>query len=314
MKCLLCANNHFEILRKKLRYGVKRDVLVCKKCGYVFLRPQNSKVKYDNLEYRKVYGPKLGKNVGPKERFDTYLPYQKEISEQIAHLFKPQTSILDVGCSAGFFLSSLKGKVKTRVGLELNPDDARFIKKNLDFKVYNKPLEEVGIEEGPFDIITSLQVLEHIEDPVSFLKNISKNLKPEGWLYLELPNINDILLSVFKEPSYSDFYYREPHVSYFSQETLRRVLDKAGFVGKIKTIQRYNFMNHLNWILCHKPQLNFNLGNDPAKLINENPGEKSEPVDDLNSLIKKTDKDYKKIVVKYGLGETLCFLGKKKKT
>jgi 2-polyprenyl-3-methyl-5-hydroxy-6-metoxy-1,4-benzoquinol methylase len=257
-----------------------------------------------------MYGPNLTKTASAKERFDTYFPYQGEIIKKIDHLLKPDMSVLDVGCSAGFFLSALKGRVKKRVGVELNPTDVLFIKKNLDFKVYDKPLGELEINEGPFDLITSFQVLEHVDNPIEFLKTISKNLKTNGWLYLELPNINDVLLSVFQEPAYENFYYREPHVSYFSAKTLKRALSQAGFKGIIKTSQRYNLLNHLNWHLNHQPQANFTLGNSSPILI-KNKNVKPSIARQFNNFITKADRDYKKIVEKNGLGESLCFLGKK---
>ena len=310
MKCIICGQGRFKIVVKKLRYDIKREVLCCQNCGYVFLKPKQSTLKYDDSSYRKMYGPNLVKETGAKERFDTYFPYQGEIIKQIKHILKPVTSILDIGCSTGFFLSALKGKVKTRVGVELNTSDVAFIKKNLDFKVYSKPINDLEIIEGPFDIITSLQVLEHVDNPVEFLKAVGKNLKSNGWLYLELPNVDDVLLSVFHEPAYKKFYYREPHVSYFSAKTLRRVLDQAGFKGTIKTVQRYNFINHMNWLFAHKPQENFALGNSSPSLVNDD-AVKLEIKKQFNDFIARTDQEYKRLLEKNGLGESLCFIGKK---
>lgn len=310
MKCIICGQNRFKIVVKELRYDIKRRVLCCQNCGYIFLEPKQSVLKYDDSSYRKMYGPNLAKTTSAKERFDTYFPYQGEIIKQINHILKPAGSILDVGCSTGFFLSALKGKIKTRVGVELNISDVNFIKKNLDFNVYNKPIGDLEISEGPFDIITSLQVLEHVDNPVEFLKAIGKNLKSDGWLYLELPNVDDVLLSVFHEPAYQKFYYREPHVSYFSAKTLKRVLDQAGFKGTIKTIQRYNFINHMNWLCAHKPQENFVLGNSSASLVN-NDTARPEIKKQFNDFIARTDQEYKKLLEKNGLGESICFIGKK---
>lgn len=223
-------------------------------------------------------------------------------------LLKSATKILDVGCSTGHFLHSLRGKVKTRVGVELSRADVAFIRKNLDFPVYDKPIEALAIDEGPFDVITALQVLEHVEDPVNFLRNLGTHLKPGGHLYLELPNIDDILLTEYREKGYADFYYREPHLSYFSKATLKRALARAGFEGTIRTVQRYTLMNHIYWITAHAPQGNFDLGMTP-KLVTraKTPAAKS-----LNAFIESADREYRALVGKLGLGESLVFTGKKK--
>ena len=252
------------------------------------------------------------KRTSPKEIFDTYFPFQGEIVKEIQHLLNLNVKVLDVGCSTGHFLAALRDKVGMRVGIELTKDAVGFIKKNLDFKVYSEPIDKVNIKEGPFDLVTSLQVLEHVDDPLLFLKSIKRNLKPRGYLYLELPNIDDVLLTCFRVKGYEDFYYREPHLSYFSADTLERLLRKAGFVGKIKTVQRYNFFNHLHWIQTNGPQSNFAIGNRIPWLIANNSGVLSDTKKDFNDFIEQADREYKRIVEKYGLGESLCFLGQKK--
>lgn len=314
MLCIICGNKKFIIVRKKLRYAIKRDVLECVRCGFVFLRPKNSSVSfYKKADYRKKYGPKYSKHSTPKERFDIYSPFQKDIVSEIQPILRPNMKVLDVGCSAGHFLAALKGKVKTRVGIELNQEEAAFIRKNLDFPVYSEPIENLDIKEGPFDLVTSFQVLEHTDDPLSFLKNLGKQIKKGGYLYLELPNLHDPLLWYYRSSGYADFYYREPHLSYFSENTLRKLLAKAGFRGKIKTVQRYNFFNHLHWIFTNQPQEDFVVGNSEPVLVRAKNGRvRQSAKNDLNAFIKRVDREYKKIIVKHGLGESLTFLGQKR--
>ena len=312
MKCQLCRSAKVKIIRHTLRYNIKRKVCQCQKCEFVFLESLKSRDEryYQSKEYRKHYGPRLDKAAKAEEIFNIYLPFQPAIINKISPVLKPHHKILDIGCSTGHFLHSLKGKVKTRVGLELNKEHVSFINKNLDFKVYSEPLENLIMKEAPFDIITCLQVLEHVDEPINFLQAIAKNLKPGGYLYLELPNLDDVLLSGYQIKGYEDFYFREPHVSYFSVKTLKNLLDKAGFAGKIKTIQRYNILNHFNWILNGKPQENFAIGNGAPILINSNKAGKKIKKD-LNNFIKITDLKYKKLLAKHNLGENLSFLGKK---
>jgi len=308
-RCGICSSPRATIVRKRLRYNIKRNVLRCVKCGFVYLeRPSISKRFYTGKKYRAHHGPTLGKKSSPRDLFNTYLPYQHQIHESMGGLLKPSVSILDVGCSAGHFLHSLKGKVKKRVGLELSRDEVSFIRKNLDFRVYDKPIEHADIAEGPFDIVTALQVLEHVEDPVGFLKNIRKHLKKNGTLYLELPNIDDVLLTQYRIRGYEDFYYREPHLSYFSKETLRRALAKAGFSGTIRTVQRYTLLNHIHWITAQAPLSSFELGMN-AQIIKHAKGKEARQ---LNTFIKDADRKYRDLVGKLGLGESLVFVGKKR--
>jgi len=310
MKCKICQSENNEVIRDTLRYGVKRDVLKCHNCGFVFLGKANEKEYYQSEQYRKNYGPNLNKVSNSKEIFDTYFPFQYQMIQEVEFILKPNTKILDVGCSTGHFLAALKDKVKIRVGLELDKSAVEFINKNLDFKVYDQPIQDVEIAEGPFDVITSFQVLEHIENPLEFLQAIDKNLKPGGYLYLEVPNLNDILLSIYKIKGFEDFYYREPHLSYFNEQSFKKLLDETGFKGEIGSVQRYNFLNHLNWIFTGKPQGEFSQGNLPPVLVKSDDVDKKVK-DDLNSFIQSVDSQYKALINKHKLGENLTFLGQK---
>lgn len=315
MQCIICDSKKFSVIRKKIRFDIKRDVMRCDKCMYTFLRPLNKdELKYyTSKDYRKKYGPNLKKAAKSREIFNTYLPYQDEIVDEFRHILKPSFKVLDVGCSTGHFLTSLKGKVKQRVGIELNQQEVGFIRKNLDFKVYDEPVGTVEIEEGPFDLITSLEVIEHIEHPLEFLIDLKKHLKSDGYVYFELPNIADALITCYGIPGFIDFYYREPHLSYFSVDTFKKLVQKAGYVGEVKTVQRYNFLNHIHWMDTNKPQEDFKLGNGQPVLIKNNSSIRPQVKKELNAFIAKTDSEYRRILIKHGLGETLSFLGKKKK-
>lgn len=308
--CPLCKSTEQTIIRDTLRYDIKRKVLHCSKCDFVFLEDKDDPNNfYSSEDYRSRYGPDLTKKASPEDVFDAYYSYQGPIIKEIEHLLTPNTSVLDVGCSAGQFLAALKGKVGLRVGLELSQNEAEFIRSRHDFKVYSEPIETIKIEEEPFDLVTSLQVVEHVPNPINFIKNLARQVKPGGYLYLELPNLDDALISCYKSAGYAQFYFREPHVSYFTKKTLAAAVKAAGLSGEIKTVQRYNFTNHVNWILTDKPQTNFNLGNAEPKLVSDE-SVAGDIRNDLNAFIKRVDSEYKALLQKHGVGECLTFLAK----
>lgn len=312
MICPVCSAKKLKLIRKKLRYDIRRNVWQCAACGLAFLEPlKENGAYYVGRQYRRQYGPNLKRRVSHREIFDTYLPAQGEIIAEIKSILKPATKILDVGCSTGHFLHALRGRVAQRVGVELDKEAVKFIRKNLDFKVYGQPLDELKIAEAPFDLITCLQVLEHIKEPLAFLRQIGANLKPGGYLYLESPNIDDVLLSAYRNPGYADFYFREPHIYYFSIASLKKLLAAAGFVGEFKTVQRYSFMNHLHWLLTGRPQDRFELGAAIPKLVAASDVD-ARVKKELNDFIASADAQYKKLVARRGLGESITFLGRKK--
>jgi hypothetical protein len=153
-------------------------------------------------------------------------------------------------------------------------------------------------------------VLEHIDDPIEFLISIHKYLKPEGFLVVEVPNIQDALISLYNIKEYSDFWFREPHVFYYSPKTLSLVLEKCGFVGETKTIQNFNLMNHINWIRNKKPQ-ETNVEMSKPILVNS---DSTDPAikEEFNQWFLDVDEKYKKLLNKHELGENVLFIGKRR--
>ncbi|MCF7835519.1 MAG: class I SAM-dependent methyltransferase [Candidatus Marinimicrobia bacterium] len=311
-KCILCCYQKHEIIRDTLRGDIKRKVLKCKNCGFVFLEETDRDLVsyYSQSDYRDQHTSSLDSSFDCQKMFDTHLPFQEKIISHINHIVRPDMSVLDVGCSVGYFLSALKDKIGERVGIELGSKEVSFVEKNLDFKVYSRPIEDLDIPEAPFDLITSFWVLEHVDNPIMFLQKIKENLSPYGYVFLKVPNVKDALLSVYNSVGYSDFYFRDPHLWYFSCETLGLLLRQVGFTGVLKTVQSYNFLNHMHWKLTGTPQNDFMSGNTKPALVDDESGG-LEISKELNRFIQKADREYRSILEKHNLGEDIIFIGQK---
>jgi 2-polyprenyl-3-methyl-5-hydroxy-6-metoxy-1,4-benzoquinol methylase len=285
--------------------------LKCEDCGIVYLEPKKENLaNFYAEDYRKLYTPVIGKALNSREIFEMYLPYQHSRIDKIRDRLSPNMKALDIGCSAGHFLYVLKEYVRECIGIEFNKENAEFVNKELGIKTYTEPIEKTDLPLGYFDLITAFQVLEHVEDPIQFLTTLRKYLKPDGYLYLEVPNINDALISIYNIESYCDFSYREPHIFYYSPKTLSMVLERSGFLGDFSTIQRYNFTNQMNWILADKPQKSADIGMSKPILVASDLVDKRIKTE-FNQWIQTIDKEYKQLLNKHDLGETIIFIGKK---
>jgi hypothetical protein len=149
-------------------------------------------------------------------------------------------------------------------------------------------------------------------DPLTFLKTVRRYLKPSGSLYVEVPNVDDALLSAYKVEAYADFWYREPHLFNFSPTTLKQLMAKAGFVGNILSVQRYGFFNHLHWLLVGKPQPSAKVAMSSLQLARDEtvPAEAREQ---LNKWAEKIDAEYRQILKKHGLSESIGFIAQRGK-
>ena len=305
MKCVLCNKSKFKIITKELRYNIKRKVVQCKNCSLISLEnPNQNDINYSEKKYRELHGPILGEKISAKKMFEIQMRFQDQRFNRVKTFLKPSSKVLEIGCSTGHFLYYIKKYVKETTGIELNKQHANFAKKYCGINVFTKSIENTDFPPKYFDVIFLFQVFEHIPNPKEFLIICKKYLKPNGTIYIEVPNINDALISEYNIREYKKFYYRLPHVFYYSELTLKRMLNDCGFEGKIKTVQDYTFFNHLHWLLTKSPQKSQLEGMEIPKIkINKNSNE-------LSRWFKKINDEYKKILEKNGIAENISFHGR----
>ena len=96
-------------------------------------------------------------------------------------------------------------------------------------------------------------VLEHIADPLDFLKMQLSLLKPGGKIIFEIPSAADPLYSVYDIPAFERFYWSIAHPWYFNEVSTHCLLKKLGATYNIIREQRYDLSNHLVWARDGKP-------------------------------------------------------------
>lgn len=114
----------------------------------------------------------------------------------IHSVLKPDHVVLDFGAGRGAqaegpfdymrSLVTLKGKVRHVVGVDVDP--AVLENPILDEAHVFSPGERLPFDDGAFDVIFSDWVAEHVDDPASFVAEITRLLKPGGWFFARTPN------------------------------------------------------------------------------------------------------------------------------
>jgi hypothetical protein len=92
------------------------------------------------------------------------------------------------------------------------------------------------------------QVLEHALDPVEFLATCRKRLIGGGWLFMELPSATNAMVAVYGVESYMDWWYSEPHLTYWEPETLANLLNVSGFEARIYPLQTQSLAHNILWL------------------------------------------------------------------
>jgi SAM-dependent methyltransferase len=134
-------------------------------------------------------------------------------------------SVLDVGCAYGFFLDEARKAGFHVHGLDLSESAIKWMEKNLCIKGTVGPSTDAP--EGPFDLITAIEVIEHIHDPHSFLVDLHTRLKTGGILLIHT-GANDTLTTKLLGRQW--WYLNPPdHRSIFSRPALRKLVLQSGF-------------------------------------------------------------------------------------
>ncbi len=105
--------------------------------------------------------------------------------------------------------------------------------------IFSGTLETAGFSNDFFDVIHISHVLEHLPDPTQTLKMCNRILKDDGVLLIEVPYEFYNIVTKWEKAIKRNFKQRDTvrvhHSYYFSVRTLKELMDKCGFRGKIYT-------------------------------------------------------------------------------
>ena len=245
--------------------------------------------------------------VEPREHLSICEKLNKRQYEQFSDRVNKDTKYLEVGCSFGGVAKNvLDFGVEVCDVVEPNKVDAEFIKENFDgITVYNDLLENVNIDKK-YNLVVSFEVLEHAISPIEFLKKCNNLMDKGGFIKIEVPNHDDVILR-YNTDRYKDFYYHKAHIHYFTDKSLNDICSMAGFDGSVSSFLYYPFFNHVFWLQNNKPQ-------NSAKLALHTPPPtdgKNEIDVELNNFYSEVEDRYDKLINKHTLGDCLVFKGQK---
>jgi SAM-dependent methyltransferase len=139
--------------------------------------------------------------------------------------FRQTNNLLDVGCGDGHFLAVARERGWNTHGSEYG-DAPRRRAAALGLDVRPAPFTASGEEIGSFDVVTAIEVLEHVPSPRDEVLSIASLLRPGGCLYLTTPNFNAVT-RVLIGPRWRVIEYPE-HLNFFTAATLDELLATAG--------------------------------------------------------------------------------------
>lgn len=179
--CHLCSTPSNFLMRKD-----GYDEYLCPKCQLSFVFPQPTALWLRDTVYSLESGYQKNKTTDLSQasegkRFGRVLDF---VTKR-----KPNGTFLDIGCSSGQVMYWARKRGLKPVGIEINKRTADIAGQN-GFEVFNGFLEDSQFEKGSFDIIFMGDVIEHVNNPRTFVADAVKYLKKGGLIVISTPNVN----------------------------------------------------------------------------------------------------------------------------
>ena len=211
-KCLLCDS---EMLKPLPKY--QEDYLVeCGNCSFIFSRriPTSEELTDHYNTYPR------GSGISP-----ITIKRYNELLDQLEK-YRTTNNILDIGCGDGYFLLEAKKRNWNVFGTEFT-DNAVEICRSKEIAIHQGILDPANYKGSLFDVITSFEVIEHINNPRQEIRNISSLLREGGVFYFTTPNFNS-MSRIILGTSWNVIEYPE-HLSYYTPGTINYLLSQFGF-------------------------------------------------------------------------------------
>ena len=225
--CPLCrhATSH-------LKYTVENfHIVTCRECGFVYLaNPVDLAEEQQN--YENYFQSANLADYRPQST-DKNIRQAWSINEQRLAWIQRYTKkgkLLDIGCGRGYFLTHAKNQGYHVQGMEISRLAARYASEKFDLMVQIGNIDEDTVLEEEFDIITLWHVLEHFQNPRTVLENVLSMLRPNGRLYIEVPNLYSLKFQLSLPKSrWRGGNHPMYHRSFFARDSLKRIMEISGF-------------------------------------------------------------------------------------
>jgi 2-polyprenyl-3-methyl-5-hydroxy-6-metoxy-1,4-benzoquinol methylase len=140
--------------------------------------------------------------------------------------FRKNNNIIDVGCGDGYFLDEAKKRGWNVYGTEYMNSKVEFCRQK-GINMAQGILDSRNYAPDFFDVVVSIEVIEHINNALDEVKNFNSILRPGGIVYLTTPHYNSLSRHLF-HGKWNVINYPS-HLSYYTKKTLRRLFENEGF-------------------------------------------------------------------------------------
>jgi 2-polyprenyl-3-methyl-5-hydroxy-6-metoxy-1,4-benzoquinol methylase len=220
-------------------------IISCQDCSSTFLHPyyfDESFGLYDTQRYFDEYFPdNIHTGGGPKTGVAKFPTYTRWVNKRRAAKFlslaglpqNRETRVVDIGCGKGDLVLGFVDCDCDAIGVEVSEQMvSEAVSRGV--KALHGRFEDVDVSTSSVDLITSIEVFEHMAGLSKILTKVRQSMKPDGALILQVPNdIDGYRSSLFRR-----IWWMVPpmHIRYFTRRSVETIFGQYGFdILKIRT-------------------------------------------------------------------------------
>ena len=226
--CPVCGSRDASQYAEQFGLGL----VVCRTCGLCYVSPR---VKHPDLNYHGSLDRTAEKysavfaGIALHPRWENYLEHLRVLER-----FRGGGSLLDVGTHCGFFLRYARDAGWRVLGVEPSPANSELAREKFGLPVITGYLQDAHLDGEMFDVVTVIDVLEHVTEPRPLILEIQRVLRLGGVLFIKVPNLGWNLLKYWTlgkvlRRSHYDFFDIREHVVQYNVASLGHLLLGCGF-------------------------------------------------------------------------------------
>lgn len=225
--CWVCGSEKFSLFKKSniekdlnakmfsisdSHYGVTSDIYRCGDCGFLQSHSIDSALSfYEELIDSSYEESRKARSIQARGLLN------------IIKKYKPKGTLLDVGAGSGILVKQAFDFGYKASGVE--PSKWLVQKANeYNLPVHLGTLPHQNINEQ-YDIVTFIDVIEHVVDPINILNGLEKVMKKDGILVVVTPDVGSFFAKIMSKKWW---HFRIAHLSYFNHKTFKIIFERIG--------------------------------------------------------------------------------------
>lgn len=218
LSCPVCGSRGLNPFPLKRPFELSK----CGDCGLVFcarMPEAGDAEKLYEKGYYDYWQPALSMDAVLAMKRATARAYVQDIRR-----LRPSGKLLDVGCAYGYMLDAGRTAGFEVEGIELASEALEYLRHE-GHRVHDRPLESAGLPDEEFDVVSMIDLIEHVRTPLEFMREAVRVMKRAGVVWIVTPDVCSLPARIL-----GGFWphYQAEHLCYYSRPSMRRLLEGVG--------------------------------------------------------------------------------------